>query len=301
MAKTQSQIQKLIGSRNDLIEQIIKIVESRVANAQSWLTRQIVEDLLDKLEIEDGKIKNTQANKRILSMIDSVFARFGQSKQGELLAKSVIDGVEKIVNFNSRYFVGFTEPAKLGKVMDQVKKDLGSWLGIDAKGNLQENGYLKTLITDVSVRNQVKNIAINSIVGQAGYNDTRKSVHDFIAGNSDKAGALQGYYRNFVYDMFSQIDRTNSKLFADKLQLRFAIYEGGIIKTSRKFCRDKNGNVYHREEIAEWEITEARPPGYNPFTDMGGYGCRHHYNWIPDALAYALRPELRILYPANAA
>ncbi len=73
----------------------------------------------------------------------------------------------------------------------------------------------------------------------------------------------------------------------------YAIYEGGLIKTSRPFCKKHEGNVYTRDEIAAFDPKEAIPPNYNPFVDMGGYGCRHYYSWVPRAVAIMLRPDLK--------
>ena len=71
------------------------------------------------------------------------------------------------------------------------------------------------------------------------------------------------------------------------------MFEGGLIETSRPFCKDHNGNVNHKSEIAEFNPEKGKQPDYNPFTDLGGYACRHHLNWIPTALALAMRPEAR--------
>lgn len=301
MATESSKIKKLAGQRTDIVGSIINQIEKLVGSGQNWLIKALIDDLIDRLDKDGDKIKNTQANKRLLNMVDSLFNQY-QKEAGLVVVKAVMDGINKIVDFNSRYFSTFGDRVKMGKIQEQVKTDLSSWLGIDKKGRLIVNGYLNKIVTDTSVRNTVKDMAIKAVVGQAGYSETKSSFREFIAGpDSGDTGALKKYYRNFVFDMFSQVDRVNSKLFADKLKLRFAIYEGGIIKTSRKFCIDHNGKVYHESEIAEFDITEARPPGYNPFTDLGGYGCRHHLNWIPDSVAYALRPETRTLFPANAA
>lgn len=302
MANELSKIKKLTGNRTDLIDKIIEALEGKAGRGQDELLRKIIDDIIDRMDRDGDSIKNTLANKRILNLIDKVFNDFENKGFGLEISKNILDGVGKIIDFNGRYFGAFTEPAKLGKIFPQVKEDLGSWLGIDNKGRLQPNGYLQTLIADTGVRNQVKKMVMDSIISQEGYTAAKSKLRDFISGDSkQQTGALKRYYRNFVYDTFSQVDRTNAKLFADRLALRFAIYEGGIIKTSREFCIDHNGKVFHYDEIAEFDITEARPPGYNPFTDLGGYGCRHHLNWIPDALAYALRPELRTLFPPKAA
>ena len=122
-------------------------------------------------------------------------------------------------------------------------------------------------------------------MGQAGWQDTKKNLEKLIAGDKDNLGALQKYHRNFSYDLLSQVDRATGKTYADDLKFEFAIYEGGLIETSREFCKKHNGNVYHISEIQKFNPQVAKPPNYNPFVDCGGYSCRHTLNYIPTSLA----------------
>lgn len=289
-----NKIKKAANDRTALIGGIISIIENKLGAAQNDLFKKLISDLVDNLDREGDQIKNTLRNKRMIALVDNVFTDYAKGK-GLEVAASVIKGVSQVMDFNGKYFEVFTEPAKLAPIHDVVKGNLTDWLGISKTGKVQPNGYLDTLINDPNIKNQVKDLTVKSVFNQAGYQETKKILSDFVTGNEETGGvgAMKKYYRNFVYDTFSQIDRTSGKLYADKLQLNYAIYEGGLVEKSRKFCIDRNGKVFTREEIAEFDPPEAKPPGYNPFFDLGGYGCRHHLNWIPDAVAFALRPDLR--------
>jgi hypothetical protein len=105
-------------------------------------------------------------------------------------------------------------------------------------------------------------------------------------------GALEKHHRNFAFDLYSQIDRATSDVIRNDLGFVFAIYEGGLIETSRIFCEEHDGNIYHISEIKDFNPTEAKPPNYNPITDLGGYGCRHHLNWISTAMAKAMGKDV---------
>lgn len=286
-------VKKQAASRTQLINSLIDKLEAKVQESQRALLKLVVNDFLDGMEKdENGDIKNTLANKRRLAMFDNVYSRFGKDN-GLEVAKSIADGVGRIVDFNANYFSAFTTAAELAPINANVKQTLSAWLGVSPRGSVEPNGYLDTLIKDASVKNQIKNLVLKSVVSQAGYFETKKALQDQIEGTPDKLGALQRYYRNFAYDTFSVVDRTNGKIFADKLKFNYAIYEGGLIETSRVFCQEHNGKVYSRAEIADFQPKEAIGPGYDPFTDLGGYGCRHHLNWIPDSVAFALRPDLK--------
>lgn len=286
-------IQKAAGDRTVLIDLLLHELQQKVLDIQGKLLNRFITDWVDQLDVDEetGVIKNTLRNKRLLQNIDSVFAQYVKT-DGVVIAKTMMDGISQILDFNGKYFKNFATHAELQPLIPQVKTLIQSWLGLNGNGALEGNGYLAKTISDPRILGDLKNLALRAVVGQQGYNDTLKAVKTFIDGNSDTAGVLEKYHRNFVYDTYSQVDRATSGIFADKLGLDYAIYEGGLIKTSRKFCKDHNGKVYTREEIAAFMPKEAIPPNYNPFQDLGGYGCRHHLNWISYAVAVALRPDL---------
>lgn len=292
-------IKDLSTSRGQVIQALLDKLENKVQAAQRGLLKLVLEDFLDGMETDEaGNIKNTLANKRRFSMFDTVFNRYIKDKGLEVV-KTIAEGVGRVADFNQQYFSVLDRNALLAPIHDNVRETLGAWLGLNSRGNVAPNGYLDTLLKDSSVKNTIKNIALKGVLSQNGYNDLKKTLALHIEGNQEQTGALQRYYRNFAYDTYSITDRTAAKIYADKLKFNFAIYEGGLIETSREFCEEHNGKVFTREEIGKMKPTKAIPPGYDPFTDMGGYGCRHHWNWVPDAVAFSMRPELKNMTPGK--
>jgi hypothetical protein len=291
----------LAAKRDAVISDLLEKLEGKVKAAQRGLLKTVIEDFVDGLEKDAaGNIANTIGNKRRFTMFDTIYNRYAKDSGLEVI-KTIAEGVGTVINFNQQYYSALTEPAKLAPIQSQVKETLGAWLGLTERGAVAENGYLDTLLKDATVKNGIKNMVLKSVISQGGYNDLKKTLAVHIEGNKEQTGALQRYYRNFAYDTYSVADRTAGKITADKLKFNYAIYEGGLIEASRDFCKEHNGNVYSREEIADFMPEKAIPPNYDPFTDLGGYGCRHHLNWVPDAVAFALRPELKNDKPKIAA
>jgi len=126
---------------------------------------------------------------------------------------------------------------------------------------------------------------LRSVTGQQGYQSTLKEVQDFIGGNKQQAGLLERYSRNFVYDTYSQVDRVTASTFADRLQLDYAIYEGGLIKTSRPFCKKMltANKLYRKEDIITMGKKSTTNPGWGPegvdeysvWFFKGGGSCGH--------------------------
>ena len=285
-------LKKIIGDRDFTVGDLNKRLEASVSGAQKKLLEKFMEDFVYKLKTDDkGVIINNVYNRNLLNSLDNLFTEFTK-KNAPILLNEIISGVGSIVNFNSKYFSNFEPESKLLPIRNKVKQSVAVWLGVE-DGSASKNGYLNTLIENDTSRNMIKNIALKSVLSQDGYEKTKASVKSVIDGDGESLGAMQKYYRNFTYDLYSQVDRATAKTYADDLKFEFAIYEGGLIKTSRPFCKDHNGKVYHKSEILAFKLPSAEPPDYNPFFDLGGYGCRHHLNWVPNALAFALRPDAR--------
>lgn len=284
-------IRDLVGQRSELVDDLVAQLEKAVGAAQRTLFDNLTTTILDALEREGGIIKNTARNRALLNAVDRVFDAMETGASLDV-AKEIVRGAGEVLSMNTRYFNTFTPQAKLIPITQTVANNVRAWLGMGKRGKLEEGGYLKTLIQDNTLRNQVKNFTISAVMTQQGYESFKRGLRDFIKGADGKLGAMEKYYRNYAYDVYSQIDASASDQTAVRLGMDYAIYEGGLIATSRTFCRDRNGKVFSREEIMKFDPTEAKPPNYNPIRDRGGYGCRHHYNWIPYDLAVILRPDL---------
>src|SRR5690606_21753943 len=59
-----------------------------------------------------------------------------------------------------------------------------------------------------------------------------------------------------------QVDRETNSNFATDLQLNHAIYQGGLIKTSRDFCEERNNKVFTRDEILKFGTSQDEFGGY---------------------------------------
>jgi len=71
---------------------------------------------------------------------------------------------------------------------------------------------------------------------------------------------------------------------AEELDITHFLYSGGLIETSREFCRERDGNIYTMEEIQRWDNDQGLPADIY----LGGYNCRHELLPIDKATAESL-------------
>ena len=277
--------------RTKLIGSLMSSMQSQIAENQRKVYERILDKFIDKLEKdEDGNVKNNDHNRRLLNEIDEVFKEYNK-KEGRQTIELLLQSVTSIMSFNQGYFQALDGNARTLKIMPKVKDFMKGWLGI--KGDVVEpNGYLDKLIANDPAKIAVKNTAMKVVIGQEGFENAKKQFQTLIDGNKDTLGAFEKHQRNFAFDLYSQIDRATSDVIRNDLGFVFAIYEGGLVERSRKFCIEHEGKVYHISEIKKMKPKEAIPPNYNPITDAGGFNCRHSYNWISTALAKAMGKDV---------
>lgn len=132
------------------------------------------------------------------------------------------------------------------------------------------------------------------------YADIRKKTVEMIAKGATLSEVYEYVnttnigYKHFAGHIYSAYQRDSANQLRKQAGLVFCVYEGGLIKTSRDFCIEKNGLVFYEGVIAAWTLESwtGKSIPYNPFIHAGGYNCRHRFNWISIGVAkFLLRKE----------
>ncbi len=104
---------------------------------------------------------------------------------------------------------------------------------------------------------------------------------------------LQDQRRLTIAESF-RLNRAMDIQQAARLGLEHALYSGGIVEGTEKFCRNRNNKVFTVEQILQWREAADRPiiDGYDPFLDLGGNcchpdqaHCQHRLNYISKEMA----------------
>lgn len=180
-------------------------------------------------------------------------------------------------------------------------------LGVTAAGQPVAGGWLSTIVGDTSAQREVLAYAYQAQASGVGLQAYRAGLTDLVAGANSATQGLLGKLYAEAADSFNQNDRQLQQLSAQRLGLKAYLYQGGLISTSRAFCKVRNGKVF-----LDWEVEafgskadayggytnkaeglfSGKSQPYEPLVDLGGYGCRHGLHAIPNLVALRLRPEL---------
>jgi hypothetical protein len=268
-----------------------KVVRALQATAYAAVT----DWLIGSIETEEGRIKYTVGNLGKVSTLVRIIARFQREYQKTMLG-SVLDWAGRLFGLNAEYFGTFEPAGKVESIDEAARRlTLQRWgYNVNTK-ELIPGGYFENLFKNANIGQRVAalvNQAITQKMPLAQFQRTFRQVFVGLPGQ----GMLERHWRTNSFDLYQRIDRTANLIYADRLGLDYAIYSGTLEEDSRPFCIARVNKVFSRPEIASWENLEfqGKPKiGYDPFTDCGGFNCRHHLSFISEEIAQYLRPELK--------
>ncbi len=280
---------------DDFLNEDVKLSEDELVTLL-WL-------LIDEFDVEDGNIKKTRKNLLIIGRLDSTFQMFASAGGAVLLGK-LLKRFSSVIENNVSYFREILgTSAKFNTTRSKIIDLINRRLGIKTDGGVVKDSYVSSLLANTLIKNEAREILYKGVLSGSKVSNLRLSMQNFIFG-VDKPGAIYKFYSKFAYDTFGQIDRMASVEFAEEYKLRWFIYAGTIITTSREFCRKHINGIYNVTEAKDWIYQRPAPIGvseltYDPVLDMGGVNCRHSPIFLTDGMAEELFRRGLSIVPSN--
>lgn len=262
--------EELANSLEDSSLRAIRRLNKIVISTQNEAYGRVVVTL-KKLDLDSqGYIKQTSANRAIIREANRAFIKaFRQSGYAEALqnftvAFSVVD------DLNAEFFQsvkGFN-PSK------QYIRSLQRQAVSDIETTLLNTGLEAQINVPLS---QILNQNVNS---GGSFTGLLKQVQDYIKGDEETDGKLLRYVKQITKDVLFNYSRSYQQAVASDLGLEFYMYVGGIMDTTRSFCKERAGKFFHHKEIEGWASQEwagkrADTTESSIFVYAGGYQCLH--------------------------
>jgi len=126
----------------------------------------------------------------------------------------------------------------------------------------------------------------NAISSSSTFNQVINNIRISTVGNADVDGVLYRYAKQNAKDSFAVTNRAYMEQINNEYGIEFFRYAGSNMDTTRPFCLDRAGQVYHRKTIESWASKSWQ--GKNRATDkstiftlLGGYNCNHVLTPVP--------------------
>ena len=256
--------------------------------ALSEFTKSLVKKILDEVsfDITAGKIDYSQRN---FSIANEVSARLDKYLEplGEMF-KNIGKQMLETANYDAKYFSQITSGEVTTSQIYAKLATISTAIGIDLQGNIIKDSYLDNLTKSAAqeVRNSVIHYMNQSISAQTPYCEFTKGFKEILGGAEGIDPKLVRYSKQYVHDTMFQVNAKISEAFAERLDLKYFLYEGDVIETTRPFCEERAGNVYSVDDVKSWP--KALPyfqENYDFFIHRGGYNCRHNIKYISERQA----------------
>lgn len=235
---------------------------------------------LPSLDISNNRVSNSIGNLRKVNDSSSLKA-FMRKVVNVAMYEYYQSEFNKVTGLTNSYYNTF-EPKEA-----QQKKIL-------ERGAVIVDGYLDSVFDNNQIVRSIQGTVRNAVSTNQALSVAGQLLQEQIKGKEDKFGLIKSYHYQNGYDEFQAYSRTLDEDYSKALELNYAIYAGGEMKTTRDFCTERNGNVYNRETILSWDDEEwqGKKPNNNILIDLGGYNCRHDLDWISFNLAKRLDPSI---------
>ena len=235
---------------------------------------------LPSLDISNNRVSNSIGNLRKVNDSSSLKA-FMRKVVNVAMYEYYQSEFNKVTGLTNSYYNTF-EPKEA-----QQKKIL-------ERGAVIVDGYLDSVFDNNQIVRSIQGTVRNAVSTNQSLSVAGQLLQEQIKGKDDKFGLVKSYHYQNGYDEFQAYSRTLDEDYSKALELNYAIYAGGEMKTTRDFCTERNGNVYNRETILSWDDEEwqGKKPNNNILIDLGGYNCRHDLDWISFNLAKRLDPSI---------
>ena len=263
-----SEIDRIINLKVERLENIPDAFADRMVQIQRAKFSDIIA-LLDKLDYSGGNIVVNQANLLRIEQIVEQAKDLLTTGEFETVVGELLGEFDNQAAITYRYFdeafTGFEVPAIANEILAQKKREAV----IDLLNS-----------TDQYLSNPVRQALSNAVTSGASRQDVIDVFRLLIEGDADTVGRLERATRQIVSDTFALSDRALTNAVAEQLDVKWYRYVGGLMDTTRPFCKARNGKFFSKAEVESWGVQdwEGKMAGTDSktiFVTAGGYNCQH--------------------------
>lgn len=293
----------------DRIDDAIASFIERIPASQTDML-EALDNELRKLDLDNGKIKPTVKNIKIVTNIKNkllkVILTDGYKSQVQEFLKSFND----ITTLQNEFWRGVEKKFKPSSVLKEIKKVAIE----DTAAKLMEAGL------EGNVVQPIKDVLTMNVTQGGSYKDMQKQLKESISTTPESTGLLDRYTKQVTVDSVNQYNRNYTQIVSSDLGFEWFAYQNTLINTSRPFCIAMHERRYfHISEIPD--LLQAKglyytnkkgkrikvplnaktklPDGMyattnvsNFITLLGGYNCGHQAGPVSANLVKMQAPEI---------
>jgi len=265
------------------LESNIKHHRKRLQNAITSLEKNIIDQCTD-FKMTDGSLVGPRVNLKMAQKIHTQLTSMFEETYGTE-AREVVKGFNKSATFIKKEF----KDLDIAMNFTSVDKDMIKTLKKNTWNNFKKFGD--------DAREKIADLMYNSVAGRQPFSSLVDGISAALTGFRDKRGKSMSVYADlYANDAIMDFHNAVHLKKSEDLGFKYYLYYGNVMANTRDFCSSRVMKVYSREQIEEWNDLNWTGKSGPPFTNRGGYNCRHHWrpvrkNWIDEDKLSELREE----------
>ncbi len=250
-----------------------KQLESRILSDQK-LMKKAIDELEDRvlklyadLRTSDlGLLMGPKVNLKLAQQVHKDMVKTYRELYGKS-AREVVAGYKEINKIVKSNYAGLGEVARFTGVDRTMLSEL-------RKAALRGFEYI-----GIQSQTRISNAMYQAIAAQSPWDDLVRAIEGALVGREDARGRpLSSYAELYANDGIMNYYNAVNQEKARSLNMRWMLYVGTIMGTTRDFCKRRVGKVYTINQINSWTHDWSGKSG-PALTHRGGWNCRHH--WQP--------------------
>lgn len=261
-------IRDLVNQKVDRLESVPNDFLTAMQRIQKNKFRDVIA-LIDVLDYSGGNLVVNEANLLRIEGIVEGLKDVLTGQEFESAVATLMDEFDQQAVLNFAYFEEIEPAFAIPEIATATVRQRQSATIADLLDST--NQYLS---------NPTREALSSAIQSGASRQDLIDTLRIIVQGDSEIDGRLLRSTRLVVSDAFAINDAAVSELIAENLGLEWYLYTGGLIDTTRPFCKSRNGKYFHKTEVESWASLTWN--GKMPNTDSstifltrGGYNCQH--------------------------
>ena len=261
-------LQRIIDEKVNRLESVPDAFASRMVAIQKAKFNDVIA-LLDELEYSNGSIILNQPNLLRIEAITEQVKELLTAGEYETVVGELLQEFDQQAAITFKYFDEAFNDFEIPTIANQILQQKKREAVIDLLNS-----------TDQYLTNPMRQALSNAVITGASRNDLLDVFDLLIRGDADTVGRLERATRQVVSDTFALSDAAVTNEVSKQLNAQWFLYTGGLMKTTRPFCKARNGKFFRREEVESWggEDWDGRMAGTDSktiFVTRGGYNCQH--------------------------
>lgn len=272
-----AEIERIVKRKLDRLESVPNEFLTAMEKIQLNRFKDVV-SLLDQLDYAGGNLVLNETN---LLRIEGIVEQVKDVLTGDEFESAVgklMDEMAEQADITYSYFAAIDPAFEVPAIASSLVKARQS----EAIASLLDS-------TNFYLTNPTRNAIADAIQTGASRQQLIETLRFLVQGDDEIDGRLLRSTRLVVSDAFAISDRVVTNEIADQLGLQWYLYAGGLLDTTRPFCKARNGKFFHRKEIESWASEDwsgkmANTDSKTIFVVAGGYNCQHSLLPVSEAV-----------------